>query len=82
MVGGTVVTLGLAMIVLPGPALVVIPLGLAILATQFLWARRLLRRVRAGIHDGIAHVTGDLRALRELRRAAGRTKVTSLRRRP
>jgi tellurite resistance protein TerC len=81
-VGGTVVTLGLAMIVLPGPGLLVIPLGLAILATQFLWARRLLARVRTGIHDGIAHVTGDLRALRERKRAAGRTKVTSSRRGP
>src|SRR3989442_5551286 len=34
------------MIVLPGPALVVIPVGLAILATEFVWARRLLERVR------------------------------------
>ena len=70
-VGGTVFTLGLAMIVLPGPALVVIPLGLAILATQFLWARRLLERVRGQIHDGIAHVKDDLRAIRERKRASG-----------
>jgi len=41
--------LGLAMIVLPGPAIVVIPAGLAILATEFIWAKRWLakgRRVR------------------------------------
>jgi hypothetical protein len=31
---------------LPGPAFIVIPLGLAILATEFLWARRLLHRVK------------------------------------
>jgi tellurite resistance protein TerC len=55
-VGGTVLALGMAMIVLPGPALLVIPLGLTILATQFLWARRLLQRVQAGIHEGLAHV--------------------------
>jgi tellurite resistance protein TerC len=46
--GLTVLALGIALIVLPGPALVVIPLGLAILATEFLWARRLLRRVKQG----------------------------------
>ncbi len=45
-VGGTVVAVGVAMIVLPGPAFVVIPAGLAILATEFVWARRLLVRVR------------------------------------
>jgi hypothetical protein len=41
-----VVTVGVFMIVLPGPATVVIPLGLAILATEFLWARRLLNRLK------------------------------------
>lgn len=33
---------GLAMIVFPGPAAVVIPLGLSMLAAVFGWARRLL----------------------------------------
>lgn len=46
--GATVVAVGVALIVLPGPAIVVIPLGFAILATEFLWARRLLRRVKEG----------------------------------
>ncbi len=45
-VGGTVLLIGVAMIVLPGPAFVVIPAGLAILASEFVWARRLLVRVR------------------------------------
>lgn len=45
-VGGTVVLLGLVMVVTPGPALVVVPIGLGILAVEFAWARRLLRRVR------------------------------------
>ena len=40
------VLLGIAMIALPGPAVVVIPAGLAILATEFLWARRALRRCK------------------------------------
>jgi tellurite resistance protein TerC len=45
-VGSTVLILGAAMIVLPGPGLVVIPLGLAVLAAEFIWARRLLTRLR------------------------------------
>ena len=45
-IGSTVVVVGIALIVLPGPAVIVIPLGLTILATEFLWARRLLRRIK------------------------------------
>jgi tellurite resistance protein TerC len=45
-VGGTVLAIGLALIVLPGPALVVIPLGLAILGAEFAWARHWLRMVK------------------------------------
>lgn len=44
--GGLVLAVGIAMIVLPGPAFVVIPIGLTILATEFEWARRMLHRVR------------------------------------
>jgi tellurite resistance protein TerC len=39
-VGGLLLTIGIVMLVLPGPAIVFIPLGLAILATEFLWARK------------------------------------------
>lgn len=48
-IGASVLAIGVALIVLPGPAVVVIPLGLAILGTEFLWARRLLRRVKQGM---------------------------------
>ena len=44
--GTTVLVVGIAMIVLPGPAVVVIPIGLAILATEFVWARRLLKHFK------------------------------------
>ena len=47
--GFTVLLIGIAMIVLPGPAVVVIPLGLAILATEFVWARSLLKKTRETI---------------------------------
>ena len=45
-VGSTVLAIGIALIVLPGPAVIVIPAGLTILATEFVWARRLLRRFK------------------------------------
>jgi uncharacterized protein (TIGR02611 family) len=45
-VGASVLLLGIVMIVTPGPALVIIPLGLAILAIEFVWARRWLRKLR------------------------------------
>jgi uncharacterized protein (TIGR02611 family) len=45
-VGATVLLTGIIMIVTPGPAIVVIPLGLGILATEFVWARMLLNEVK------------------------------------
>ena len=48
-VGFTILAAGVAMIVLPGPAILVIPVGLAILATEFIWARKLLDRVKERI---------------------------------
>jgi uncharacterized protein (TIGR02611 family) len=46
-VGMTVLIIGILMIALPGPAFIIIPLGLAILATEYLWAQRWLRKARA-----------------------------------
>ena len=45
-VGMTVLLFGLALIVLPGPAFLVVPAGLAILGLEFRWARRWMRRAR------------------------------------
>lgn len=42
-IGGTVVLIGLALLLLPGPGSLVIILGLAILATEFAFAARWLR---------------------------------------
>lgn len=52
-VGGTVLILGLAMIVLPGPAFVVIPIGLAILGLEFAWAQRWLERVKQHAENAV-----------------------------
>ena len=44
-VAGVVVTLvGIGMLILPGPALVVIPIGLAMLAMEFAWAETMLEK--------------------------------------
>ena len=40
------VLIGVAMLVLPGPGILVIAAGLAILATEFLWARHALRKAK------------------------------------
>jgi uncharacterized protein (TIGR02611 family) len=50
-IGITVLIIGIAMLVLPGPAIVVIPLALGILATEFAWARRALQMVRERIQN-------------------------------
>lgn len=48
-VGTTVVLAGIVMLVTPGPAVVVIPAGLAILGLEFAWARHWLKRVRESL---------------------------------
>jgi uncharacterized protein (TIGR02611 family) len=42
--GFTVTLAGVVMLVTPGPALVVIPIGLAMLALEFAWAERMLEK--------------------------------------
>jgi len=46
-VGGCMVLVGIAMIVLPGPAFIVIPAGLGVLALEFAWARLWLKKLKA-----------------------------------
>ncbi len=50
-VGGLVLLAGIAMIVLPGPAFIVIPLGLGILASEFDWAHRWLHKAKEFIRE-------------------------------
>jgi uncharacterized protein (TIGR02611 family) len=49
--GFLVVLAGLAMLVLPGPGLLVIAIGLGILALEFAWAERLLERTVDKMED-------------------------------
>jgi uncharacterized protein (TIGR02611 family) len=52
-VGAVLLLAGLIMIVTPGPAVVFIPLGLAVLASEFQWARNLLGKARPMIDRAI-----------------------------
>ena len=49
--GIAILLIGIAMIVLPGPSIVVILFALGILATEFAWAARLLHKVRERIEE-------------------------------
>jgi uncharacterized protein (TIGR02611 family) len=53
LIGFTVLVIGIAMIVLPGPAFIVIPIGLGILATEFIWAKSLLSTVKQRIEKSM-----------------------------
>jgi hypothetical protein len=47
LVGGwTLLAVGAALLVLPGPGLLVLAAGLALLATEYVWAARLLGKVK------------------------------------
>lgn len=49
LIGGTMLLVGIALLVLPGPGLPILAAGLAILATQFLWARRAMRKAKGTV---------------------------------
>lgn len=59
-VGGTLIVVGVILLVLPGPGLVLIALGVAVLATEFAWAETVLTRMK---RTGSAAADGARRAL-------------------
>jgi hypothetical protein len=78
-VGGAFVVLGLAMLVLPGPGILVVVLGFAILGTEYAWAAAALERTKRAAEQAgrmaKAGVTKAARGTAGAARAAGR-KVT------
>lgn len=58
-VGLSILVIGIVMIIAPGPALVLIPVGLAILGLEFAWARHWLKRLRQGISSRNLQNHGD-----------------------
>lgn len=82
-VGGAFVLAGLAMLVLPGPGIVVVVLGFAILGTEYAWAASTLERAkrataqagtlaRAGVNHAARGANGGVRSLGRLVRPARR----------
>jgi tellurite resistance protein TerC len=63
-IGTTVILIGVAMLVLPGPAFVVIPAGLAILGVEFAFARRWLHRLRETGSQAFDYTFARLRRFR------------------
>jgi uncharacterized protein (TIGR02611 family) len=57
-IGFTILLIGIAMIVLPGPAFIVIPIGLGVLATEYVWAKSILKKVKIKIEQ---HTKGKRR---------------------
>lgn len=57
-VGSTVLVVGILLVFLPGPAIVIIPLGLAILSVEFAWARFWLHKVRKKLSQSAIDAVG------------------------
>jgi hypothetical protein len=66
--GGVLLIVGLVMLVLPGPGLPILIAALAVLATEFFWARRALRSAKGNLAK-VRRKTGLAAWLRKVRRA-------------
>lgn len=65
-IGGTILLGGIIMLLTPGPGLLIVILGLAILAAEFAWARHWLKRVRHSVTpEGRQALHGRYRQLRD-----------------
>ena len=57
--GGTLLLLGVVMLVTPGPGWLLIFAGLSVLAIEFVWARRLLRTAKRTANDARRRLLGS-----------------------
>jgi uncharacterized protein (TIGR02611 family) len=81
-VGFTVLALGLVMLITPGPGWLIIFLALSILGAEFVWARRLLGRLKhAGsqVKDSILGKYGDQHADSDSGADSGKSDSQALR---
>ncbi len=70
-VGGVVLLAGVAMLVFPGPAVLVIPLGFAILGTEYAWAAAALDRTKRTAEKAGRTARGALRSVRRRLSSSG-----------
>ena len=85
-VGGALVVAGLAMLVLPGPGILVVALGFAVLGTEYAWAaaalertKRTARQVARAARDGVDRMAGPAKGAAG---SVGRRGPGARRRRP
>jgi uncharacterized protein (TIGR02611 family) len=64
--GFTMLLLGVIMLVTPGPGVATIVFGLALLAAEFVWAQRLLNRIKAQGHRLKAELKEEGSRLRQM----------------
>ena len=64
-IGGTIVLIGILLLITPGPGTVVIPIGLLILASEFAWARYVLRRGKHVVKKAKKKWRGRFESVRE-----------------
>jgi uncharacterized protein (TIGR02611 family) len=76
-IGGTIVLLGVAMLVLPGPGLLTIVGGLAVLGVEFAFARRWLNRARESTRWAVRTARDRVRRRDGDRAAAGHHKINN-----
>jgi hypothetical protein len=57
-VGGTIIFLGIISVVTPVPTSLTLGLGFAVLATEFLWAKRIIRRAKVYLKDKLPDAQG------------------------
>lgn len=76
--GGSIAVVGLALIPLPGPGWFIVFAGLALLATEFTWAARLLGFAKRHVQTWTAWVTRQPPAVRALIGLAGLAVVAGL----
>ena len=65
-IGGTIALFGIVLLVFPGPGIPVLIAGLAILATEFIWAQRLLKQVKQKASDAIHKARNGFRRAPEI----------------
>ena len=63
-IGGLLLLLGLIMIVLPGPAILIIPLALTILALEYQWAKHYLKISQRMLSQGGRRMDAFIRKLK------------------
>lgn len=50
-IGGIILIVGIVMIIVPGPAYLIIPAGLGILGTEYMWAKRLHQKLKDKVNN-------------------------------